>query len=47
MGTSDVLFLLGFGFYLAIFFRLITSTSETDAVLEDILKVIHINDGKV
>ena len=45
MGTRDILLLLGFGLHLAIIFRLITSTSEVDAVFEDILKVVHINDG--
>ena len=45
MGSRDILLLLGFGLYLAIVLRLVTSTSEVDAVFEDILKVVHINDG--
>ena len=32
MGARDILLLLGFGLHLAIIFRLITSTSEVDAV---------------
>ncbi len=46
MGTSDVLLLLGLGLHLAIIFWLVTSSSEVDAVLEYILKVVHrFNDG--
>ena len=45
MGSRDIFLLLGFGLYLAIVLRLVTSTSEVDAVFEDILKVVHINDG--
>ena len=45
MGARDILLLLGFGLHLAIIFRLITSTSEVDAVLQYILKIVHINDG--
>ena len=45
MGARDILLLLVFALHLAIIFRLITSTSEVDAVFEDILKVVHINDG--
>ena len=45
MGARDILLLLGFGLHLAIIFRLITSTSEVDAVFYDILKIVHINDG--
>ena len=45
MGSRDILLLLGFGLYIAIVLRLVTSTSEVDAVFEDILKVVHINDG--
>ena len=45
MGSRDILLLLGFGLYLAIVLRLITSASEVDAVFEDILKIVHINDG--
>ena len=47
MSTRDILLLLGFGLYLAIVLRLVTSTSEVDAVLKDILKVVHINGGTV
>ena len=47
MGSSDILLLLGLGLHLAIVFRLIASASEVDAVLEDILEIVHINDGKV
>ena len=47
VGTSDILLLLGFGLYLAIVFRLITSTSEVDTVFEYVLKVIHgLSDGR-
>ena len=41
MGTRDILLLLGFGLHLAIILRLITSTSEVDAVFEDVLKIVH------
>ena len=41
MGSRDILLLLGFGLHLAIVFRLVTSTSEVDAVFEDILKIVH------
>ena len=41
VSPSDILFLLGFGLHLAIVFRLVTSASEVDAVLEYILKIIH------
>ena len=47
VGTSDILLLLGFGLYLAIVFRLVTSTSEVDTVFEYVLKVVHrLNDGR-
>ena len=45
MSPSDILLLLGFGLHLAIILWLVTSTSEVDAVFEDILKIVHINDG--
>ena len=45
MGSRDILLLLGFGLYLAIVLRLVTSASEVDAFFEDILKIVHINDG--
>ena len=50
VGTSDVFLLLGLGLHLAIILRLVTSASEVDAVLEDMLKIIHcaliINGGR-
>ena len=46
MSSSDILFLLGLGLHLATLLRLITSTSEVDAVFENMLEIIHINDGK-
>ena len=46
MSTGDVFLLLGFGLHLAIVFRLVASTSEGNTVLEDVLKIVHINDGK-
>ena len=45
MSPRDILFLLGFGLYLAIVLRLVTSASEVDAVFKDILKIVHINGG--
>ena len=42
MGTGDILLLLGFSLHLAIILWLITSTSEADTMLEDILKIVHI-----
>ena len=47
VSPGDILLLLGFGLNFAIVFRLVTSTSEVDAVFEDILKIVHINGGKV
>ena len=41
VGTGDILLLLGFGLHLAVVFRLITASAETDAVFEDILKIVH------
>ena len=47
MSTSDILLLLGFGLYLATLLRLVTSTSEVDAVFEYMLKIVHrLNGGK-
>ena len=47
MSTSDILFLLGLGLHLAIVLRLITSASEVDTILKDILKIVHrLNDGR-
>ena len=42
MGPRDILLLLGFGLHLSIILRLVTSTSEVDAVLQYILKIVHI-----
>ena len=47
MSPSDILLLLGFGLHLASILWLVTSTSKVDAVFEDILKIVHINGGKV
>ena len=47
MGSRDILLLLGFGLHLASILWLVTSTSKVDAVFEDILKIVHINGGKV
>ena len=48
VGTSDILFLLGLGLHLATLLRLVTPTSEVDAVLEYFLKIVHgLNDGTV
>ena len=41
MGTCDILLLLGLGLYLAIVFRLVAASSEVDAVLQDVLKIVH------
>ena len=41
VGTSDILLLLGLGLHLAIVLGLITSTSEVDAVFEDMLEIVH------
>ena len=46
VSPSDVFLFLGFGLYLAIILGLIASTSERNTVLEDVLKIVHINDGK-
>ena len=46
VSPSDILLLLGFGLHLAIVLGLIASTSERNAVFEDILKIVHINGGK-
>ena len=45
MSSCDILLLFGFGLYLAIVLRLVTSASEVDAVFKDILKIVHINGG--
>ena len=45
VSTSDILLLLGLGLHLAVVLWLVTSTSEVDAVFEDPLKIVHINDG--
>ena len=41
MSPSDILFFLGLGLHLAIILWLVTSTSEVDAVFEDVLKIVH------
>ena len=41
VSTSDILLLLGLGLYLAIVFRLVSSTSEVDAVFQYMLPVVH------
>ena len=41
MSPRDILFLLGFGLHLAIILRLVSSTSEVDAVFEYVLKIVH------
>ena len=41
VGASDILFLLGLGLHLATLLRLVTTTSEVDAVLEDTLEIVH------
>ena len=45
VSPSDVLLLFGFGLHLPFVLGLIASTSERNAVLEDILKIVHINGG--
>ena len=48
MGSRDVLLLLGLGLYLAVVLRFITTSTEVDAVFEDILKIIHkLSGGRV
>ena len=48
VSTSDILLLLGLGLHLAIVFRLVSSSSEVDAVFKDILEIVHmLNDGIV
>ena len=48
VGTGDILLLLGLGLHLAIVFQLVSSTSEVDAVLKDVLEIVHmLNDGIV
>ena len=47
VSSCDILLFLGFGLHLAIVLWLITSTSEADAMLEDILKIVHrLNGGR-
>ena len=46
--TGDILLLLGLGLHLAVVFRLVPSTSEVDAVLQDMLKIVHrLNGGTI
>ena len=48
VSPSDILLFLGFGLHLAVVFRFVSSTSEVDAVLEDMLEIVHsFNDGTV
>ena len=48
VGTSDILFFLGFGLHLAIVLWLVSSTSEVDAVFEYVLKIVHrLNGGTI
>ena len=42
VGTGDILLLLGLGLHLAVVLWLVTSTSEVDAVLEDMLEIVHV-----
>ena len=47
MSTSDILLLLGLGFYLAFVLGFVASASEVDAVFEDSLKIVHrLNGGR-
>ena len=46
MGTSDVLLLLGLGLHLPFVFGLVAPPSEANAVLKDMLEIVHINGGK-
>ena len=41
VSSRDILLLLGLGLHLAILLRLIASTSEVDAVFEDMLEIVH------
>ena len=41
VGTGDILLLLGFGLHLAVVLRLIASSPEVDAVLENVLEIVH------
>ena len=47
MRACDILLLLGFGLHLTVVLVLITATTEVDAILKDVLEIVHINDGKV
>ena len=42
VGTGDILLFLGFGLHLTVVFRLVATTTEVNAVLEDLLKIVHI-----
>ena len=42
VSTSDILFLLGLGFYLTFVLGLITATTEVNAVFEDMLEIVHV-----
>ena len=41
VSPSNILLLLGLGLHLAIVLRLVTASSEADAVFEDMLKIVH------
>ena len=39
--TSDIMLLLGLGLHLSVILGPVTAASETDAVLQDMLKIVH------
>ena len=41
VGTSNILLLLGFGLHLTVVLVLITATTEVDAILKDVLEIVH------
>ena len=41
MRASDILLLLGFGLHLTVVLVLITATTEVDAILKDVLEIVH------
>ena len=47
VSTSDILLFLGLGLHLAIVLGLVASTSEVDAVFENVLEIVHrLSDGR-
>ena len=42
VSTSDILFLLGLGFYLTFVLGLIAATTEVNAVFENMLEIVHV-----